>query len=150
MNGQIDGMKQYFLSSLLLMMLMACGKDSFQSKPQLTINSISSNVVPPQSGLEIRLRLTDKEGDFLDTVWVAKTTTRCPSSNFRDSLLYRIPSDAPRTRNFDGEVIVTFNYFDIQPRCTRPDTAIFSFWMKDKAGNKSDTARTSPIIILRP
>jgi hypothetical protein len=144
-------MKNYFLTGLLLLVIIvSCSKDSFQSKPQLTLTSVSSNVVPVNSGFQVTMRLTDKEGDFYDTIWVSKITTRCPSSNFADSLLYRIPSDAPRVSNFDGEVVVTFNYFDIQPRCVRPDTAVFSFWMKDEKGNKSDTVRTAPIIILRP
>jgi len=143
-------MKNYSLAVLLLMIIVSCGKDTFQSKPQLTLESVSSSIVPVNSGLQIRMRLTDKEGDFIDTVWVSKITTRCPSSNFRDSLLYRIPGDAPRTKNFNGEVLITFSYpIELQPRCTRPDTAVFSFWMKDAKGNRSDTVRTPAIIILR-
>jgi hypothetical protein len=134
-----------------LFFLFSCGKDTFQSKPQLTLRDVSSTIVPANSGLIINLRLTDKEGDFYDTIWVKKVTTRCPNSNFADSLLYRVPEDAPRTKNFDGDVTITFTYaFELQPRCTQPDTATFSFWMKDKKGNLSDTARTPPIIILRP
>jgi hypothetical protein len=130
---------------------LSCGKDTFQSKPQLFLESVSTTTVPAFSDLQIVMRLTDKEGDFLDTVWVKKITTRCPSSNFADSLLYRIPNDAPRTKNFDGQVVVSFTYaFELQPRCTRPDTAVFSFWMKDEKGNLSDTVNTPPIIILKP
>lgn len=132
-------------------LMISCGKDTFQSKPQLLLQSVSSTTIPPQGDLQIIMRLTDKEGDFVDTIWVKKITTRCPSSNFSDSLLYRIPDNTPRTKNFDGEVIMTFTYaFELQPRCTRPDTAVFSFWMKDKKGNVSDTVNTQPIIILRP
>ncbi|WP_336514457.1 hypothetical protein [Pollutibacter soli] len=136
---------------LCLIVLFSCGKDTFQSKPQLTLKDVSSTIVPPNGGLIINMRLTDKEGDFLDTIWVKKVTTRCPTSNFADSLLYRIPGDVPKTKNFDGDVTVTFTYaFELQPRCTQPDTAVFSFWMKDEKGNISDTARTPQIIILRP
>lgn len=136
---------------LCSIVLFSCGKDTFQSKPQLTFKDVSSTIVPPNSGLIINMRLTDKEGDFLDTIWVKKVTTRCPNSNFADSLLYRIPGDVPKTRNFDGDVTITFSYpFELQPRCTQPDTAVFSFWMKDEKGNVSDTARTPQIIILRP
>jgi hypothetical protein len=46
--------------------------------------------------------------------------------------------------------LVTFTYaIELQPRCNRNDTATFSFWMKDKKGNKSDTAKTQPIILRR-
>jgi hypothetical protein len=130
---------------------LSCGKDTFKSKPQLFLESVSTTTVQPFGNLQVILRLTDKEGDFHDTVWVKKITTRCPSSNFADSLLYRIPPDAPRSANFDGEIVFSFTYpFELQPRCTRPDTATFSFWMKDKKGNASDTVKTPPIIILRP
>ncbi|MCU0380357.1 MAG: hypothetical protein MUE58_04115 [Chitinophagaceae bacterium] len=144
-------MGKYLVIVSLLLLVLSCGKDTFQTRPQLTLESVSSTLVPPQSGLQIIMRLTDKEGDFVDTVWVEKITTRCPSSNFRDSLLYRIPDDAPRKKNFDGDVVMTFSYpFELQPRCTRDDTAVFSFWMKDREGNRSDTVRTPPIIIQRP
>ena len=101
--------KNLVIASFLLLIL-SCGKETFQSKPQLTLKSVSSTVVPPQGNLQIIMRLTDKEGDFVDTLWVQKITTRCPSSNFRDSILYRIPSETPRKKNFDGDVVVTFTY----------------------------------------
>lgn len=143
-------MNRQILAFLSIILLVSCGKDSFQSKPQLTLKSVSSTTVPAGSDLQIRLRLTDKEGDFVDTIWVSKITTRCTSSNFKDSLLYRIPKNTPKTKNFDGEVFITFSYpIELQPRCIRPDTAVFRFWMKDAAGNRSDTAKTQPIIILR-
>ena len=143
-------MTKRFIAFLLLLVVFSCGKETFQSKPQLKIKSVSGNVVPIGSDLQIRMRLTDKEGDFVDTVWVKKATTRCTQSNFVDSFLYRIPTETPRTNNFDGEVLVTFTYaIELQPRCNRNDTATFSFWMKDKKGNKSDTVKTAPIIILR-
>lgn len=143
-------MTKPFIVLSAIMFMLGCEKSSFQSKPQLTIKSISSTVVGRGSDLEIRMRLTDKEGDFLDTIWVKKMTTRCASSNFTDSLLYRIPATTPRSVNFDGEVVVTLQYpVELQPRCNRNDTAVFSFWVKDAKANKSDTAKTSPIIILR-
>lgn len=143
-------MKRQILTFLSIIFIVSCGKDTFQSKPQLTLKSVSSTIIPVGTDLQIRMRLTDKEGDFVDTIWVSKVTTRCVISNFKDSLIYRIPDDAPRTRNFDGDVFISFSYpVELQPRCTRPDTAVFSFWMKDKKGNRSDTVKTPPIIILR-
>lgn len=143
-------MTKQFIALLFVLFILACGKETFESKPSLTIKSISSTLVAPGSDLLINMRLTDKEGDFVDTIWVKKSTTRCAQSNFIDSFLYRIPAETPRTRNFDGEVLVTFTYaIELQPRCNRNDTATFSFWMKDKKGNKSDTAKTQFIIIRR-
>lgn len=143
-------MTKRFIALTLSLIFFSCGKETFQSKPQLRIKSVSGSVVPIGSDLQISMRLTDKEGDFVDTIWVKKSTTRCTQSNFVDSFLYRIPAETPRTKNFDGEVLVTFTYaIELQPRCNRNDTATFSFWMKDAKGNKSDTVKTQSIIILR-
>lgn len=143
-------MKLYLLSGIVLLMLFSCGKDKFENRPRLTLKGVSSTTVPNGFDLQVKMRLTDKQGDFYDTIWVKKLTTRCPSSNFADSLLYRVPSDVPRVNNFDGEITITFQYaVALQPRCARNDTATFSIWMKDKEGNKSDTVQTEPIIILR-
>lgn len=143
-------MKTYLITGILLLTVLSCGKDKVETRPRLTLNSVSSTTVPNGFDLQVKMQLTDKEGDFLDTIWVKKITTRCPTSNFADSLLYRVPRDLPRTRNFSGEVTVTFQYaVALQPRCPRNDTAVFSIWMKDAEGNKSDTVRTEPIIILR-
>jgi hypothetical protein len=143
-------MKSYLLIGTLVFLLLACGKDNIETRPRLTLKSVSSTVIPQGSDLQVRFRLTDKQGDFYDTIWVQKITTRCPSSNFADSILYRVPSDVPKTSNFDADVLITFQYaVALQPRCTRNDTAVFNIWMKDEEGNKSDTVRTEPIIILR-
>lgn len=136
--------------SLIMLFISACGKDAFQSKPILQIKSVSSTFVPIGYDLQINMRLTDKEGDFVDTIWVMKTTTSCESSDFIDSTLYRIPPETPRTRNFDGDVIVSFSYaVELQPRCINNDTATFKFWIKDEKNNKSDTVSTPSIIIER-
>ena len=143
-------MKSYLLSGTLLLLLFACSKDNIETRPRLTLKSVSSSTIPQGFDLQVKMRLTDKQGDFYDTIWVQKVTSRCPSSNFADSILYRVPSDVPRTNNFDADVLITFQYaVALQPRCTRNDTAVFSIWMKDAQGNKSDTVRTEPIIILR-
>jgi hypothetical protein len=75
-------MKNYFLTGLLLMIIVSCSKDTFQSKPQLTLKSVSSNVVPVNSGFQVTMRLTDKEGDFYDTIWVPNTRRRPPHQQF--------------------------------------------------------------------
>jgi hypothetical protein len=142
-------MTKQFIPLLLILAALSCAKESFQSKPTLSIKSISGTRVPAGGELQVIMQLTDKEGDFVDTIWVKKSTTRCPQSNFTDSFLYRIPTETPRSRNFSAEVIVTLDYIALQPKCPRNDTATISFWMKDEGGNISDTAKTQQIIISR-
>jgi hypothetical protein len=134
-----------FIASLLI---FSCSKDKFNSKPGLTLKSVSSTFVPFKGGLQVTMRLTDLEGDIGDSIWVKKITTRCVNSNFADSGTYRIPSDIPRIKNLDGDLVVEFPYDGwLQPQCTRPDTAVFSFWVKDQKKNVSDTVVTPAIII---
>lgn len=143
-------MRKIFPFILLAFLANSCGKESIQSKPSLKVNSISSSKLFAGDDLQVRLQLTDLEGDFLDTIWIKKTTTSCTRSNFTDSSLFKIPSDLPRTKNFSAELILTLNYSVVlQPRCFNSDTTTFRFWVKDKKGNKSDTAKTAPIIISR-
>ncbi|MDX2049293.1 MAG: hypothetical protein SFU87_21085 [Chitinophagaceae bacterium] len=136
-----------FITSLLI---FSCSKDKFNSKPGLTLKSLSSTFIPAGGGLEVTMRLTDLEGDIGDTIWIRKLTTRCANSNFTDSGSYRIPSDIPRIKNLDGDLVLTFPYSGwLQPQCTRADTAVFSFWVKDQKKNVSDTVVTPAIIIER-
>lgn len=140
--------KRLFIAMFIL--LASCGKEAIRSKPQLRIKSVSSTNVPVGSDLQVTLRLSDKEGDFVDTLWIKKRTSNCGLGNFTDSVLYRIPEETPRTKNFDADVLVTFSYaIELQPRCGKSDTAIFSFWIRDFAGNNSDTVTTSRITIQR-
>jgi hypothetical protein len=77
-----------FLSFISIALLLAsCSKDTLKSKPGLTLKSVSTTTVKANDDLQIRLTLTDKEGDFKDYIYVEKYTTRCPSSYFLDSQL---------------------------------------------------------------
>lgn len=71
-------MKSYLLSGIVLLLLASCGKDNFENRPRLTLKSVSSTTVPNGFDLQVKMRLTDKQGDFYDTIWVKKVTTRCP------------------------------------------------------------------------
>jgi hypothetical protein len=143
-------MTKFYLSFIALIILLSCGKEKILSKPQLKVIGLSGTQVPVQSDFQITLRLTDKEADFNDTLWIMKTTTKCALSDGTDSTKFRLPELTPRTKNFDKKILVTLYYStDLQPRCNRNDTVVFSFWIKDQAGNVSDTAKTSPIIIYR-
>jgi len=141
-------MTKQFVYILFLLFIISCSKDSIQSTPQLKLNSISTTLVTQGSELLVTFRLTDKEGDFNDTIWVQKETSSCIDSDFLDSTTYKIPVETPRKTNFDGVVSITFSYpTDLQPRCNKSDTAVFTFWIKDAKGNQSDTTKTEPIII---
>ena len=140
---------------VLVFFLFSCGKDKFTTKPQLKYKSTSATTVSGSQTLTIKLDLTDKEGDFTSLLGMKKTVAGCPTSNFLDSSLFSIPNDFIKTKGTHGEVNVILdrikrgsNSCFLPGGAVRPDTTIFSFWTRDKAGNVSDTAFTEKIIIL--
>ena len=136
--------------------VIGCRPDKFTTIPQLKVKSINSKTISGDQVLRIRLTLTDKEGDFSNFFAIRKTVASCPSSNFTDSsALFAIPTDFLNTNKKEGEIEITLtkgqrggNTCPAPGGGVKPDTTIFSFWTRDRAGNKSDTARTDPIIIL--
>ena len=133
-----------------LTILMACGKDTFQTKPTFTIESVSSNEIVPGQPLIVKLKYTDKEGDLGGgRIGVQKVVPQCALSNFTDTNKYVISDEVPATKNQQGEIEINFPYVFINPFCNFNDTATFRFWVKDKAGNISDTATTGTIVIRK-
>jgi len=140
---------------VLAFLLLCCGKDKFTTKPQLKLKSISSTTISGSQTLTIRLDLTDKEGDFTPLLGITKTVAGCPTSNFLDTVSFTIPDEFIKTKGTHGEVNVILdrikrgsNSCFLPGGAVRPDTTVFGFWTRDKAGNVSDTTRTDPIIIL--
>ena len=140
---------------VLAFLLFSCGKDKFTTKPQLKYKSASATTISGSQTLTIKFDLTDKEGDFTSLLGMKKTVAGCPTSNFIDSSSFVIPDEFIKTKGDHGEVNVILdrgkrgsNSCLLPGGAIRPDTTIFSFWTRDKAGNVSDTARTETIIIL--
>ncbi len=134
--------------------MAGCSKSKFTTKPQLKIKSINSTDISGSQDLIIILNLTDKEGDFTSFFAVKKTVNSCPGSNFIDSSLFQIPQDFLNTKEREGEITVTLDRIHRGANnCPAPgggvkvDTAVYSFWTRDMAGNVSDTVSTEPILI---
>jgi hypothetical protein len=140
---------------IALVFVVACEKDKFTTKPQLRFKSVNSNVISNDNLIILTFTLTDKEGDFADTLWFSRSVKNpCVASNFIDSSL-RIPSEFLETKGLEGEIVITLdrnirgpNTCQLPGGAIRPDTAVYKLWTVDKAGNQSDTAFTSEIIIL--
>jgi hypothetical protein len=131
---------------IFLLLLLGCQKTKFENRPRLNLVSISSTSVKYKDDLQVILQLTDKQGDFVDTVWMTKITNGCSDSDLRN--IYLVPGDVQRKNNFLAEYIFTLSYLEeLQPFCNKRDTAVFRFWTKDIKGNYSDTVKTSAIII---
>ncbi|HWC54482.1 MAG TPA: hypothetical protein VG676_12930 [Chitinophagaceae bacterium] len=145
---------RYLLLFFALMFMAGCSKSKFTTKPQLKVKSVNSTDISGNQTLVITLNLTDKEGDYSSFFAIKKTVNACPDSGFTDSTSFPLPQSFIDTKKNEGEITVTLDAIKRGGnKCVGPgggvkvDTAIYSFWTRDKAGNVSDTAYTEPILI---
>ncbi len=141
---------------LIATIFSGCSKDTYTTKPQISIKSISSTTLSTGSVLLFQIHFTDKEGDIQDTLWVQKFSRVCPTTpGVQFTAASRVPDFTP-TSNLDGILEIGFGYnANVQGYNTisgcggKTDTAYFKFWLKDKANNISDTITTENIILLK-
>lgn len=145
-----------FLAGLVL---LACGKERFETKPQLEVKSVSSYTVPVNGGLQINLEFRDKEGDVDSMLYVVRhRLNQRHTSPIENPLVirYTIPSfpDKPK-----GEFELNLGYIDpltfSNPAIDLPgsnqkeaDTLLLKFYVKDAKGNVSDTVSLDRNIIV--
>jgi hypothetical protein len=140
---------------MIALVFVACEKDKFTTKPQMRFKSVNATEISNNDVIVLTFDLTDKEGDFTDSLWFSKTIKGCSNGNFIDSTKLRIPEEFLKTKGMEGEIVITLtrplrgaNVCFVPGGGPRPDTSIFKLWTVDKAGNQSDTAFTPEIIIL--
>ncbi|MEO8860071.1 MAG: hypothetical protein ABI358_01500 [Ginsengibacter sp.] len=142
-------MRYTFLFSILVLLSLSCNKDKFSSTPSLKFKSVNTTSLRNQQLVQFNLSFTDAEGDLTDSIYVQEVVPNCALSNF--STLYPLPV-FPTTKNQKGDLTVTFGYnvsgySPIAPKCTKNDTAVFRFVLRDKAKHASDTVSSPPIIL---
>ncbi len=153
-------MRLFFsLLSILVLATVACNKDKFQTKPTLTIKSLSGDYIPLNGSLVVTLECTDKEGDVQDSVFIVKNRlNKRVVPTIRDTLKSTFPDFPTKQKT---EIILTFTYQDILSAQSPPfipgsnppqrelDTLIMKFCVRDNAGNKSDTVISKQIQVYR-
>jgi hypothetical protein len=144
---------QVFLTGLVAVVIVAaCSKVGVTTKPQLKLKSISTDFVPLNGSLQFVFEFSDKEGDLSKPLGLEKISSTCVDASYTDTVKFLFP-DIPGTKNTSGTLEVNLNNINILPiRCHGQDTveqAVFKFWIKDDAGNTSDTVTTNPITIVK-
>lgn len=152
------GAKLSYLGFLLLL-LTACGKNNFESKPTLTLVSAGPTTVRQGNLFVINMEVADAEGDVQDSIFIRKVHVGRPACADNSVDVDRNIPDYPGQKNTKFSFKVTFLYNQINssfvslggPACPRPvnDTSVFKIWVKDRAGNRSDTITTDKIVFLR-
>lgn len=153
-------MKKLLLAAVVLVVLVACNKDKYQTKPQISVKSVGADAVPVNGDLTVVLSYTDKEGDISDSLFIKKIRlNKTVVPTLRDSLKYKIP-DMPDYSK--GEITVALDYQNnlisainappiqgTNPPVLQPDTLLIRMWIHDKAGNVSDTVNIGPVAVFR-
>lgn len=140
-----------FLSFTVL--VMACGKDKFETKPLIEVRSINTKELPQNATLKIVLDYFDKEGDlgtgafFAEKIRLNQLPLGSSSNNSADSFFYNLPDFPPRDK---GEIAFELEYSRLKESLVENDTLIFRFAVSDKEGNKADTIYTEQVVILMP
>jgi hypothetical protein len=144
--------------ALIVVGLITCTKDSYNTTPTLKFLSVSGTVIPQQSSISFKLQCTDKEGDVVDTIWVQRVSkvVGCESLSRIDS--FAIPDFSP-PKNVKAEFDFNYNYAsNIPPNLggcsignnqSVTDTSYFRFWMRDQANHVSDTVQSPDITLLK-
>lgn len=146
-----------FVIVALVVTMIACSKDKFETKPTITVKSINGNLVPLNGSLVITLDCTDKEGDVQDSlIVIKKRLNKRVVATIRDTIRYKFPSFPKNPRT---QVQATLDYQSILSAFSPPfipgsnppqrerDTLILRMAVRDNAGNTSDTI-DSPIIYV--
>lgn len=145
--------------SALAVIIIACNKDKFQTKPTIRVKSINGNFIPLNGTFVITLECTDKEGDVQDSVIIIKKRlNRRVVATLRDTLRYKFPVFPKNTRT---QVQATLDYQSILSAFSPPfipgsnppqrelDTLILRMAVRDNAGNTSDTIESPTIYVYR-
>lgn len=143
--------------SMISFLFFACTKDSINTKPSVTLQSFTPNIIPINGTATVTFSFGDKEAD-LDSIYIfKKRLNKKTTATNRDTLKFGIPYF---DRSTTGEISVLMGYQSElisaisptqsgTPPSRDPDTLQFKFVVKDKAKNNSDTIIASPIIVIR-
>jgi hypothetical protein len=152
-------MKYAFYIVCLLVVLVACKKDKFETKPSLTLKSTSSKIIPHNGSFNIIFEFTDKEGDLKDSLFYRKVRLNVRKTTEKpDSLYYKIPAFPKSTQ---GEFNVNITYTDLEaaqnplnipntnPVQKESDTLDLKFAIRDKEKHTSDTVVIKGVVVKR-
>jgi hypothetical protein len=136
----------------LLVVLAACGKDKFETKPKLEIKDYNSKEIFPGEDLRIRMNYFDKEGDLSEAQMIGilqrlNIFPLAPGQDKVDTFRNNLPE---YPENDDGEITFQLPYDFLKESTVENDTIRFRFAVTDKAGNNSDTINSDPIVIHLP
>ena len=135
----------------------ACNKEKFASKPRIEVKSVSSDVLGVGQGLNVTLEFFDKEGDVSDSIYVIRhrLNARDQSPQNPRTIPFGVPAFPEKSNglsdiNLEYSRHITFGNSEIPlPNSqAEPDTLSLRFYLRDLKGNVSDTVSLPHNIIV--
>jgi hypothetical protein len=137
------------LSPVLFLLYVSCSKNSYTTKPQISIESINTTIAH-DGQLNAMLKFTDKQGDLGGGTFTAiiVSLNQQPPIN---ALIDTLPETVPSFPNHSlGEFQYTLDASRLEQHTTQNDTLKMRFCVVDRAGNASDTITSPLIVVLNP
>lgn len=134
------------------LVMIACSKDTFETKPKIEIKDYNTRALAPGQTLNVTLEYFDKEGDLGGGgigVILERQNLSVPNIDPipTDLLLYNLPKFSNRDK---GEIVCRIPYGSLQFTTFENDTFLLKFFVADREGNFSDTITSAQIVSLRP
>ena len=147
------------LAVIIIFGMIACGKDKFETKPQLEYLSRNTDVVEVSQPLRLNIEFRDKEGDVSDTLFIVRQRLNVRGPIQLTPSPYDVP-DFPHTDKGEFEISLEYQIGLIfglpplripgsNPVKNEIDTLRLKIVAKDKAGNKSDTLVVDNVYVIR-
>jgi hypothetical protein len=148
-------MKKIFFFLGFVVFFFSCSKDKFNTKPKLTFKSVNATSFAANQEIKMEMIASDKEGDLTDTLFIYKVNKNCGKDTLK--LSTKLPA-FPTTTNLETTIQFRAFYnstsipnlpksFTCSPAVN--DSCVFTFILKDKAGNKSDPVFSPTIVLLK-
>lgn len=140
----------------LLVVLLACSKDKFQTTPQIEIKSFQPTDVKNRDIITLKATVTDKEGDLKDTIFIVNKRYNLAGDTLlsADTVNFNLGTLAfPEKDKIDIEIVYTYGYQDqnltkmylaLQDKERRFAVGLI---IKDKAGNRSEYVESDKIVL---
>ncbi len=142
-----------------LVVLIACNKDKFTSKPQVKIKSITPSAVAKKNIIEVKGSFTDDEGD-LDSAFIVYRWYNGANIVKSDTFDYDLQTLGLPASTRQGDFTIRFQFNSSEPytpdiltlpggnNFIRDTTATIGLFVGDTTGQKSDLAESEKVRLL--
>jgi len=148
-----------WLALIITFGMISCGKDKFETIPQLEYKSRNTDIVPVNGSLRLNIEFRDKEGDVSDSVLIVRQRLNKRGPVQLPANPYGIPH-FPTTDKGEFEITLDYQFQLItglapiripgsNPVKNEVDTLRLKIVARDHAGNKSDTLVVDNVYVIR-